>query len=190
MSVFAAIGVLASGLYLYKELNIGDKLKSMSDNTKGAEKSQKQSENSKDEIWGQDYNIDTLPNKLELERETFNEPEEVKKQLRDLSYEKSGGGGKVNFKDAGIYFSSNEKKGLYTLEDTPINPAGLLERRPYDEIDPKTNLPTNYIKEDLHTKYDVGDGEFAEQELLFDPKDTYNNAPLLHPDQFNQLLTI
>lgn len=192
------LGAFASGLYLYNTLDIGTSISKFSNklnNTKNKDVSAEESEKNTDDIWGQDNNTDTLPNKNEIQFTTFEEqPKNINPGIRTLSHIK----GNCNTVLLGNpmdndFITHDNSQNVYTTSDQHINPESLLTRRPYDRIDPFTQLPTNFIQEDFYpTKQaeETQNADFSIVQTAFDPMNTYDNQPLLHPDQFDDCIQI
>ena len=147
-----------------------------------------------EQIWGQDNNVDALPNKIEIEYNLFYNQDDKKKPLdiRDTSYNPATAN-KVNFSNNGMYFATNDRHVIQTLQDHYANQYGLMERRPFDEIDPITQLPTNFIKEGMLIGVvddKLGKIKAKPVQTSFDPLDTYNEIPLKHPAQMKEPLLI
>ena len=143
------------------------------------------------QVWGQDAVGSTLPNNLEINF-PVDAPEAEKKRMdtRTTGHDRPAPN-KVSYFDSGVYFSTKDYGRVTKLDEHYRNKAGLAERRPFDEIDPLTNQPTNYIKEGfkLYPESDkLGNKKYPPTKINFDPLNTYDPTPLRHPEQMKEAL--
>lgn len=182
-------GALATAVYLYKELDLQqtfNQLKTSLTKPPVQQTNADTAEENAPEIWGQDNNVNSLPNKIDLEYNVFynQKPEEVKQTVRTLATN-SGDNQTVFYSDDGVYFSSQDVERIYTLADTYISNVSNEERLPYHNLDYSTQLPANMIQAELQpSTYEAYAGELQEVQTAFDPTNTYDNQPLFHSDQF------
>ena len=182
------VGAVASGIFVYNSLDLGNTLSRIAHQSKETSEAGKDAEDVKDD-WGQDTLTQNLSNKTELEFNLF-----FNEQPKDTNYTYRTTSIKIMADDTNVVYENTEgtdfkphddSQQVISLEETYLTDASLSDRRPYDEIDYTTQQPLNWIKDDFYAINTTGleEVEADPVETKFDPYDTYNNQPLFHAEE-------